>query len=108
MASVAENVYEWEKKENTPNTLSMTEEPNPTLTNNTTSPATTIGLQQHRDEGSSHVPDMQHRRVLRSQKVQKSHTCPVLGQSRGRSRCEKTLRTQRSSYVVQFTVYEVC
>ena len=31
-------------------------------------------------------------------------TCPVLGQSRGRSSYEKTARTQRSSHVVQHTV----
>ena len=49
---VVKNVYEWEKKDNTPNTLSMTAEPNPTLTNNTTSPATTPPRlqQQHHDE----------------------------------------------------------
>ena len=39
------------KTDNTPNTSSMTEEPNPTLTNNTTSPATTPSqIQQQRHE----------------------------------------------------------
>ena len=42
---VAKNFYEWDKKVNTPITLSMTK-PNPTLTNHATSPATTPQLQQ--------------------------------------------------------------
>ena len=81
--------------------MSMTEQPNPTFTNSTTSPATTPPQlqQQHHDED----PELF---ALRSQAVQKPHTCPVPGQSRGRSSNEKTSRTQRPSYVAQHAVYQ--
>ena len=87
------------EKDNTPNTLSTIEEPNPTPFNNTASPATTS---RRRPSALRMRPSS---KVSEGAEACGDHTCPVLGQSRGRSSYEQTARTQRSSYVVQHAVY---
>ena len=80
---------------------SMTGESTAAPTNNTTSPAKTSPhfQQQHRDEDP----------VLFAREGGEAcgaHTCPILGQSRGRSSYEKTARTPaffRVAYSTQNT-----
>ena len=108
---VAKKVYEWKKKDNTPNTLSMTEEPDPNLPLTTRpSPATTSPdlQQQHHDEdpvpfACAQVLQTTSSPVSEGADACGNHTCPGLGQSRGRSSFEWTVRTERSSCVVQHT-----